>query len=254
MESSFALELLLQTMLRAAGKAMYGELVLHYHRGGTRGGKAIMRRRHRGVSAQSPRRPDPRLVGRDHSHGADAELEPPLATRAQCPAGPIGHPGHPESHPPGASWPIAGIAKKTTPRPCGFLQQRGIDRSAPTTKTRGETVQRWKTMTTPCHASSHQLCVIAGCPGPNQRGPDLHCHHLSTIQISLLTRAQMRPSCEAMQAAVGPWAFFWMFWVFLTQLQLVRIQVSNHSGAVLWVAVDPRAVDDPLAVVAATAC
>ncbi|KAK1335083.1 hypothetical protein QTO34_004661, partial [Cnephaeus nilssonii] len=35
--------------------------------------------------------------------------------------------------------------------------------------------------------------------------------------------AQMRPSCEAMQAAVGPWPFFWMFWVSLTQLQFVRI-------------------------------
>ncbi|KAK1331974.1 hypothetical protein QTO34_007651, partial [Cnephaeus nilssonii] len=35
---------------------------------------------------------------------------------------------------------------------------------------RRETVQRWKTLTTPCHTSSQQLCVTAGCPGPNQRG------------------------------------------------------------------------------------
>ncbi|KAK1346542.1 hypothetical protein QTO34_000398, partial [Cnephaeus nilssonii] len=35
--------------------------------------------------------------------------------------------------------------------------------------------------------------------------------------------AQMRPSCEAMQAAAGPWAFFWMFWVSLTQMQFVRL-------------------------------
>ncbi|KAK1331901.1 hypothetical protein QTO34_007577 [Cnephaeus nilssonii] len=35
----------------------------------------------------------------DHSHGADAELVPPLVTRAQRPAGPIGYPGHPESRP-----------------------------------------------------------------------------------------------------------------------------------------------------------
>ncbi|KAK1342377.1 hypothetical protein QTO34_015142, partial [Cnephaeus nilssonii] len=34
-----------------------------------------------------------------HSHGADTELAPPLVTRAQCPAGPIGYPGHPESRP-----------------------------------------------------------------------------------------------------------------------------------------------------------
>ncbi|KAK1331270.1 hypothetical protein QTO34_009221 [Cnephaeus nilssonii] len=46
-----------------------------------------------------------------HSHGADAELEPPLAMGAQCPAGPISHPGHPKSRPPCASWPITGIAK-----------------------------------------------------------------------------------------------------------------------------------------------
>ncbi|KAK1339880.1 hypothetical protein QTO34_018440 [Cnephaeus nilssonii] len=34
-----------------------------------------------------------------HSHGADAELAPPLATRAQRPTGPIGYPGHPKSCP-----------------------------------------------------------------------------------------------------------------------------------------------------------
>ncbi|KAK1346403.1 hypothetical protein QTO34_000259 [Cnephaeus nilssonii] len=34
-----------------------------------------------------------------HSHGADAELAPPLVTRAQHPAGQIGYPGHPESRP-----------------------------------------------------------------------------------------------------------------------------------------------------------
>ncbi|KAK1338697.1 hypothetical protein QTO34_019354 [Cnephaeus nilssonii] len=39
--------------------------------------------------------------------------------------------------------------------------------------------------------------------------------------------AQMRPSCEAMQAAVGPWAFFWMFSVSLTQLQFVRKAVGS---------------------------
>ncbi|KAK1346518.1 hypothetical protein QTO34_000374 [Cnephaeus nilssonii] len=31
-----------------------------------------------------------------------------------------------------------------------------------------------------------------------------------------------------MQAAVGPWAFFWMFWVFLTQLQFVREMGPCH--------------------------
>ncbi|KAK1338261.1 hypothetical protein QTO34_001376 [Cnephaeus nilssonii] len=46
----------------------------------------------------------------------------------------------------------------------------------------------------------------------------------------------MRPSCEAMQAAVGPWAFFWMFWVSLTQLQFVRkktpgLPEQNGKGA-----------------------
>ncbi|KAK1341377.1 hypothetical protein QTO34_017783 [Cnephaeus nilssonii] len=39
-------------------------------------------------------------AGSQHSHGADAELEPPLATRAQHPAGPIGHPGHLSPAPP----------------------------------------------------------------------------------------------------------------------------------------------------------
>ncbi|KAK1333837.1 hypothetical protein QTO34_006225 [Cnephaeus nilssonii] len=47
---------------------------------------------------------------------------------------------------------------------------------------RREAVQRWKTLTSPCHTSSQQLCVPAGCPGPNQKGSDLHYHHLSTIQ------------------------------------------------------------------------
>ncbi|KAK1346384.1 hypothetical protein QTO34_000240 [Cnephaeus nilssonii] len=47
---------------------------------------------------------------------------------------------------------------------------------------RKEAVQRWKTLMSPCHASSQQLCVTAGCPGPNQRESDLHYHHLSTIQ------------------------------------------------------------------------
>ncbi|KAK1345693.1 hypothetical protein QTO34_008157, partial [Cnephaeus nilssonii] len=48
------------------------------------------------------------------------------------------------------------------------------------------------------------------------------CHLCSAAPAPLSppsAGAQMRPSCEAMQAAVGPWAFFWMFWVSLTQLQ-----------------------------------
>ncbi|KAK1339211.1 hypothetical protein QTO34_019888 [Cnephaeus nilssonii] len=40
--------------------------------------------------------------------------------------------------------------------------------------------------------------------------------------------AQMRPRCEAMQAAAGPWAFFWMFWVSLTQLQFVSALLFNE--------------------------
>nr|KAF6353511.1 hypothetical protein mPipKuh1_010470 [Pipistrellus kuhlii] len=44
-------------------------------------------------------------------------------------------------------------------------------------------------LTTPCHTSSRQMCVAAGCPGPNQRS-DLHCHHFSTIRIPLLTWTQ----------------------------------------------------------------
>ncbi|KAK1335940.1 hypothetical protein QTO34_003740, partial [Cnephaeus nilssonii] len=46
-----------------------------------------------------------------HSHGADAELTPPLAMRAQCPAGPIATPATPSPAPPRASWPIVGIVK-----------------------------------------------------------------------------------------------------------------------------------------------
>ncbi|KAK1337008.1 hypothetical protein QTO34_003052 [Cnephaeus nilssonii] len=61
------------------------------------------------------------------------------------------------------------------------------------------------------------------------------------LQIPLLCLgfggAQMRPSCEAMQAAVGPWDFFWMFWVSLTQLQFVRHAHSiahPEQGSFFW--------------------
>ena len=47
---------------------------------------------------------------------------------------------------------------------------------------RREAIQRWKLLMTPCHNSSQQLCITASCPGPNQRGSDLHYHHLPTIQ------------------------------------------------------------------------
>ncbi|KAK1344026.1 hypothetical protein QTO34_014584 [Cnephaeus nilssonii] len=43
-----------------------------------------------------------------HSHGADAELMPPLATRAQRLAGPVGYPGHPKSRPCASRWPNRG--------------------------------------------------------------------------------------------------------------------------------------------------
>ncbi|KAK1333146.1 hypothetical protein QTO34_006683 [Cnephaeus nilssonii] len=46
-----------------------------------------------------------------HSHGADAELEPPLMSRAQRPTGPI---GHPESHP--LRLPLAQLLSQPLPR------------------------------------------------------------------------------------------------------------------------------------------
>ncbi|KAK1340700.1 hypothetical protein QTO34_017091 [Cnephaeus nilssonii] len=50
---------------------------------------------------------------------------------------------------------------------------------------------------------------------------------LQQLQLEGFGGAQMRPSCEAMQAAVGPWAFFWVFWVSLTQLPFVRGPVHD---------------------------
>ncbi|CAK6448164.1 unnamed protein product [Pipistrellus nathusii] len=55
--------------------------------------------------------------------------------------------------------------QKTTLRPCRFWQQRGIGRITPTIKTEEKQSIDGKH----CHTSRQQLCITAGCPGPNQR-------------------------------------------------------------------------------------
>ncbi|KAK1343853.1 hypothetical protein QTO34_014407, partial [Cnephaeus nilssonii] len=85
-----------------------------------------------------PRFPDPLhllLPPATHSHGTDAELEPPLATRAQRPAGPIGHPGHPESRPPPRlltnRWHSEGPCRtQDVPKPQSFMEAPGCSQAA----------------------------------------------------------------------------------------------------------------------------
>lgn len=73
-------------------------------------------------------------------------------------------------------------SRKAQVNSCNSGSRRGTDWIAPAAKTRGETVQRGKTLTTPGHASRQQLGVPAGCPGPNRRGWDLPGHRLPSIQ------------------------------------------------------------------------
>ncbi|KAK1334422.1 hypothetical protein QTO34_005427 [Cnephaeus nilssonii] len=63
---------------------------------------------------------------------------------------------------------------------------------------------------------------------PSQQ-PNGFANKLISQGLGLAQDAQMRPSCEAMQAATGLWTFFWMFWVSLTQLQFVRAQIPQQG-------------------------
>ncbi|KAK1330010.1 hypothetical protein QTO34_010194 [Cnephaeus nilssonii] len=74
---------------------------------------------------------------------------------------------------------------------CNSGSERGTNQTIPATDSSapkqhseetGETVRRWRMVKIPCQASSQQLCIPAGCPGPSQRRSNLHCHPLSTIQ------------------------------------------------------------------------
>ena len=124
--------------------------------------------------------------------------------------------------------------QKTTPRPWGFLQQKGVVRSAPTTKTKGETAQRWKTLTMPGHASSQKLCVATGCPGPNQRWLDLHCHHLSIIQISLLA-CTYKELFDIETGSQNCWTLklglkHFCYYMFISNLQLQDFSKKRNGG------------------------